>query len=86
MMAMPHPFHAHAIQWQILDRQLPGDTTPTPASGIDLGWKDTFLVHPGEVVRIIGQFDSSTVGNYMYHCHILEHEDNGMMGIFSVSP
>ncbi|MDH5801371.1 MAG: multicopper oxidase domain-containing protein, partial [Gammaproteobacteria bacterium] len=76
---MAHPFHAHAIQWQVLDRNL------VPASGIDLGWKDTVLVQANETVRIIGRFDPVVNrGKYMYHCHILEHEDAGMMGVFEV--
>ena len=74
---MAHPFHAHAIQYQILTRN------GVPASGVDLGWKDTFLVQPGETVRVIGDF-SGAEGDYMYHCHILEHEDAGMMGYFRV--
>jgi len=77
MSPMAHPFHAHAIQYQILTRN------GIPASGVDLGWKDTFLVQPGETVRVIGDF-SSAEGDYMYHCHILEHEDAGMMGYFRV--
>ncbi len=76
---MAHPFHAHAIQWQVLDRN------GTPASGVDLGWKDTVLLQPGDTVRIIGSFDPLiNTGKYMYHCHILEHEDAGMMGTFEV--
>ena len=78
MSPMAHPFHAHAIQYQILDRN------GVPATGTDLGWKDTFLVQPGETVRIIGKFEAVNVGDYMYHCHILEHEDAGMMGYFRV--
>ncbi|PCI72977.1 MAG: hypothetical protein COB38_02180 [Gammaproteobacteria bacterium] len=79
-----HPFHAHAIQWQILDRGASGGTL-TPSKGIDLGWKDTVLVEPDETVRFIGRFDPViNIGKYMYHCHILEHEDNGMMGTFNV--
>ena len=77
MSPMAHPFHAHAIQYQILTRN------GIPASGTDLGFKDTFLVQPGETVRIIGDF-SDSAGDYMYHCHILEHEDAGMMGYFRV--
>lgn len=76
---MAHPFHAHAIQWQILDRN------GVPATGVDLGWKDTVLVQPDENVRFIGRFDPViNKGNYMYHCHILEHEEAGMMGTFQV--
>lgn len=79
-----HPFHAHAIQWQILDRGTTGNTL-VAASGVDLGWKDTVLVQPNETVRFIGKFDPTiNFGKYMYHCHILEHEDNGMMGTFEV--
>lgn len=79
MTPMAHPFHAHAIQWQILDR------SGVAASGVDLGWKDTVLVHPGETVRFIGRFDPVVnFGDYMYHCHILEHEDAGMMGFFRI--
>lgn len=78
MSPMAHPFHAHAIQWQILDRN------GIPATGTDLGWKDTFLVQPGETIRIIGKFEEVNQGDYMYHCHILEHEDAGMMGYFRV--
>jgi len=75
---MAHPFHAHAIQWQILSRN------GISATGTDLGWKDTFLVHANESVKIIGKFEPINQGDYMYHCHILEHEDAGMMGYFRV--
>lgn len=76
---MAHPFHAHAVQYQILERD------GKPATGVDLGWKDTFLVQPGGSVKIIAKFDPIiNVGDYMYHCHILEHEDAGMMGYFKV--
>jgi FtsP/CotA-like multicopper oxidase with cupredoxin domain len=76
---MAHPFHAHAVQYQILERN------GVAATGTDLGWKDTFLVQPGGSVKIIAKFDPVlSVGDYMYHCHILEHEDAGMMGYFRV--
>ena len=77
---VPHPFHAHAIQWQVLDRN--GED---PA-GAERGWKDTVLVNPGESVRIVGRFEPVNFGKYVYHCHILEHEDAGMMGLFEVLP
>jgi FtsP/CotA-like multicopper oxidase with cupredoxin domain len=77
---VPHPFHAHAIQWQVLDRN---GEEPTAA---ERGWKDTVLVNPGESVRIIGRFEPVNFGKYVYHCHILEHEDAGMMGLFEVLP
>ena len=76
----PHPFHVHLVQFQIVNRN------GVPPTGAELGWKDTVLVHPGNNVRIIMEFkkyaDPQTP--YMYHCHIMEHEDNGMMGQFLV--
>jgi len=77
MMNLPHSFHVHDIQFQILSRD---GVVPPPR---EAGWKDTVLVWPGEYVRIIARFENYT-GLYMYHCHILEHEDAGMMGQFSV--
>ncbi len=71
-----HPFHAHGTQFQILDR----DGNPPPAN--EGGWKDSFVVYPGETVRAIATFKHP--GVFMYHCHILEHEDAGMMGQFEV--
>jgi FtsP/CotA-like multicopper oxidase with cupredoxin domain len=51
----------------------------------ELGWKDTMRVNPSEMVTIAAIFDGYT-GRYMYHCHILEHEDHGMMRPFIVMP
>lgn len=45
---------------------------------VDEGWKDVVLVMPGERVRVLMKFTDHT-GFYLYHCHILEHEDLGMM-------
>ena len=45
---------------------------------VDEGWKDTVLVMPGETVKFLAKFTHYS-GMYMYHCHILEHEDMGMM-------
>jgi FtsP/CotA-like multicopper oxidase with cupredoxin domain len=75
-----HLFHIHNIQFQILNRNgaVPGPT--------ELGRKDTVQVRPGETVPLLMQFvdyaDPNTA--YMYHCHILQHEDQGMMGQFLV--
>ncbi|MGM0523771.1 MAG: multicopper oxidase family protein [Bacillota bacterium] len=71
-----HPFHAHGVQFQIISR----DGNPPPPN--ETGWKDTFIVYPGETVRAIARFKHE--GVFMYHCHILEHEDAGMMGQFDV--
>ncbi len=79
---MAHPFHIHDIQFQILDRN-----GQAPSAG-EAGWKDTVLVLPNETVRVITRFEdfADPDSPYMYHCHILEHEDAGMMGQFVVIP
>ena len=48
------------------------------------GWKDTVRVNPGELVSIAMQFTDFT-GRYMYHCHVIEHEDNAMMRPFTIA-
>jgi blue copper oxidase len=77
---MTHPFHMHDVQFQILDRN------GKPPFANENGRKDVVLVHPGEQVRIIMRFEdyADEETPYMYHCHILEHEDDGMMGQFLV--
>ena len=79
---MAHPFHIHDVQFQILDRN--GSSPPAA----ERGWKDTVLVMPDETVRVIARFADFADPDhpYMYHCHILEHEDGGMMGQFVVVP
>jgi FtsP/CotA-like multicopper oxidase with cupredoxin domain len=49
-----------------------------------VGWHDTVLVLPGERVRVLMKFEDFE-GLYLYHCHILEHEDMGMMRNYRVS-
>jgi FtsP/CotA-like multicopper oxidase with cupredoxin domain len=75
-----HAFHVHDIQFQILDRDGSG-----PAAN-ESGLKDTVVVRPDETVRVIMQFTdfADPTTPYMYHCHLLNHEDNGMMGQFVV--
>jgi len=74
---MAHPMHIHQTHWQVLDRN--GQAPPA----WERGWKDTFVVQPMEVVRVIGRFADFT-GMYVHHCHILEHEDRGMMQNYEV--
>ena len=77
---IPHPMHMHNIQFQVVQRTTPSTSSyATINQGlVDTGWKDTVLVWPGERVRIAMTFGPHT-GMYMYHCHILEHEDMTMM-------
>ncbi|GGV06449.1 O-aminophenol oxidase PhsA [Streptomyces spectabilis] len=59
--------------------------TPIPIAPNERGWKDVFLVPGGQLLRVIGRFDGA-YGRFMYHCHLLEHEDMGMMRPFVVLP
>ena len=75
-----HPFHIHDIQFNIVER-----SGKAPLLS-DKGWKDVVLVMPNDSVKFITRFTdfSDNVTPYMYHCHLLHHEDDGMMGSFSV--
>lgn len=75
-----HPFHIHDIQFNVLEKNgLPPDST-------ERGWKDVVLVMPNDSVKFITKFEtfSDPMVPYMYHCHLLHHEDDGMMGSFLV--
>ena len=75
-----HPFHIHDIEFNIIEKN------GLPASPSENGWKDVVLVMPNDSVKFITKFttfaDNTTP--YMYHCHLLHHEDDGMMGSFLV--
>lgn len=71
MGGMVHPVHLHGAQFQIISRN--GERPPVT----EQGFKDTFAISPGERVRIAVTFQYT--GTYMLHCHLLEHEDQGMM-------
>jgi FtsP/CotA-like multicopper oxidase with cupredoxin domain len=73
--------HIHNVQFQVLERSAastPGSYSTVNQGLIDSGWKDTVLVWPGERVKTAMTFGPHA-GMYMYHCHILEHEDMTMM-------
>ena len=78
--AIAHPFHIHDVQFYVLDRN---GVAPPPE---EQGRKDVILVKPQETVRFIASFDDFANDSvpYMYHCHMLTHEDMGMMGQFEV--
>jgi len=89
-----HPMHLHLVQFQILQRQgfnpaalLKGTLEligiPRPPAANEAGWKDTAIVNPRDVLSIIARFEGYT-GRYVFHCHMLEHEDNDMMRPFEV--
>ena len=79
---MTHNFHVHATHFQILERN-----GSAAAVGIhERGLKDTVLLKAGESAKLVIKMTdfADATGHYMYHCHILEHEDRGMMGQFVV--
>lgn len=70
---MPHPFHIHGVHFEVLSR---GNEDRSVA---DQGLKDTVLVH--EPIELLMRFTQPAAkAAFLYHCHILEHEDGGMMG------
>jgi len=97
-----HPMHLHLAQFEVLDRQglMPVDENNhamgwhpvvDPESPIvspdpnEMGLKDTLRTNPGEVTRVLVNF-SQFEGEYVWHCHVLEHEDHAMMRPFTVIP
>lgn len=77
MMQVPHSFHVHNVQFSVVS------VNGKKPDGLYSGPKDTILVMPGDVYEISLGFKNYK-GIYMYHCHFLEHEDEGMMGQFAV--
>ena len=92
-----HPIHLHLVKFQILDRRrfdgfeylntgklrYVGAVMPIDAN--EMGWKDTVRVNSKTVTRIIVPFVGYS-GRYVWHCHVLEHEDNEMMRPYDVLP
>ncbi|MBT2598917.1 MULTISPECIES: multicopper oxidase [unclassified Oceanobacillus] len=90
-----HPIHLHLVQFQVLDRQ-PFDLekykedgsmiytdAPIPPAENEKSWKDTLAAPSAQVTRVIAKFEPFT-GDYVWHCHILEHEDYDMMRPFTI--
>jgi FtsP/CotA-like multicopper oxidase with cupredoxin domain len=91
-----HPMHIHETTFEVVDRQdievdeheqtvqiAPG-STPVPPEPWEAGRKDTVIAYPGQVTRVKAQFN--TPGQYVWHCHIVEHEDNEMMRPYRIGP
>jgi spore coat protein A len=92
-----HPIHLHEVQFQVVNRQplladeegmtLAPATLAGPPTGpepSETGYKDTVIAYPGQVTRIKATFDLP--GLYVWHCHIVEHEDNEMMRPYFIGP
>lgn len=94
-----HPMHVHATVFEVLERQAftftevmmggisnvaPVDGTARGPEAWESGFKDTVISYPGEVIRLRATFD--TPGTFVWHCHIVEHEDNEMMRPYRIGP
>jgi FtsP/CotA-like multicopper oxidase with cupredoxin domain len=91
-----HPMHIHEIVFEVVEREglvLDGDEVATPlqTDGVitppedwESGFKDTVIAYPGQVTRVRGRF--TTPGQFVWHCHIVEHEDNEMMRPYRIGP
>ena len=90
-----HPMHVHEIAFEVVNRQdiwvdeddqevLLADGPVTPPEPWETGFKDTVTAYPGQVTRVRAQFINP--GQFVWHCHIVEHEDNEMMRPFRVGP
>ena len=91
-----HPIHVHQVAFEVVNRQgllVAGGNVvqpiqvfgvPTPPQAWESGLKDTVTAYPGQVTRIRAHFERP--GQFVWHCHILEHEDNEMMRPFRIGP
>jgi FtsP/CotA-like multicopper oxidase with cupredoxin domain len=91
-----HPIHVHEVAFEVVDRQaiLVDETAmtvrvdtaapPSPPEPWETGFKDTVIAYPGQVTRVRATF--GTPGRYVWHCHIVEHEDNEMMRPYRIGP
>jgi spore coat protein A len=92
-----HPMHIHEVAFEVVDRQAIAfaetehgiaDVTPVgdprPAEPWESGFKDTVIAYPGEVTRFRLRFENE--GQFVWHCHIVEHEDNEMMRPYRIGP
>ncbi len=76
-----HPIHVHLVKFKVLGRGADGTQPP---EAWETGFKDTVIAYPGEITRIKANYDLA--GFYVWHCHIVEHEDNEMMRPYHIGP
>jgi len=83
-----HPIHIHLVQFQVVSREVIGGGTSIAGQNTPLPWetgfKDTVTAYPGEKTVVKARFDIA--GLFVWHCHIVEHEDNEMMRPYAVGP
>jgi FtsP/CotA-like multicopper oxidase with cupredoxin domain len=92
-----HPMHIHEVAFQVVNRQglaldengevirpIQLEGSPTMPESWENGWKDTVIAYPGQVTRLRMKFVNP--GQFVWHCHIVEHEDNEMMRPYRIGP
>jgi spore coat protein A len=92
-----HPMHIHEIVFEVVNREglitdedgevvepIELDGNVTPPEAWESGFKDTVIAYPGQVTRVRARF--ATPGQFVWHCHIVEHEDNEMMRPYRIGP
>jgi FtsP/CotA-like multicopper oxidase with cupredoxin domain len=91
-----HPMHIHEVVFEVVEREglvLDGEDVAVPVrtdgaitepEAWETGFKDTVIAYPGQVTRLRARFD--TPGQFVWHCHIVEHEDNEMMRPYRIGP
>jgi FtsP/CotA-like multicopper oxidase with cupredoxin domain len=92
-----HPMHIHEVVFEVVNREglvldddgevqtpIQPDGNITPPESWETGPKDTIIAYPGQVTRVKAQFN--TPGQFVWHCHIVEHEDNEMMRPYRIGP
>jgi FtsP/CotA-like multicopper oxidase with cupredoxin domain len=93
-----HPMHVHEVVFEVVNREglvldpvteevvepIQLDGVVTPPEPWETGYKDTVIAYPGQVTRVRAQFN--TPGQFVWHCHIVEHEDNEMMRPYRIGP
>jgi len=77
-----HPIHIHLVQFEVVNRENSISGEVRGPEERETGLKDTVIAYPGEITRVKAKFDLE--GLYVWHCHILEHEDNEMMRPYCV--
>lgn len=79
-----HPIHIHEVQFQVVNRQPIDDGDARSPESWETGFQDSVIAYPGEITRVKALFDLP--GLYVWHCHIVEHEDNEMMRPYFIGP
>ena len=91
-----HPMHVHEVAFEVVSRQsilidevdgtveVVAGSLPQPPEPWETGFKDTVTAYPGQVTRVRAQFN--TPGQFVWHCHIVSHEDNEMMRPYRIGP